>query len=187
MAQLEELLARMKRAYRGAASAAALPRDSDDDKRRGDAAGGRSSSGAAARLQPPVDDCRQCFAEVPSLFFKKEFFLGDPEVFEQTLGTHTALAAGAQQQHQQRPAGRGGAARPPLQYEPQQEALSRHLDSVEVALLKTINSRSPAFFRALDDIQGQQKQVSDAVACLARLRARLQVRPWLALPLPAGP
>jgi len=182
MAQLEELLARMKCCYRDAASVATLPRDSDDDRRR--AHGASSSSGgtaAAARPTASADDCRQCFAEVPSLFFKKEFFLGDPDVFEHTLGTHSTLAAGAHHQHQKRPgrgngsgAGSGGAVG---QYEPQQEVLSRHLDLVEVALLKTINSRSPAFFRALDDIQGQQKQVAEAAACLARLRARLQVPP----------
>ena len=181
MAQLEELLARMKCCYRDAASVATLPRDSDDDRRRAHGASSSSSGGSAAATRPTAsaDDCRQCFAEVPSLFFKKEFFLGDPDVFEQTLGTHSALAAGAHHQHQKRPGrGRGsGSGAGSGQYEPQQEALSRHLDLVEVALLKTINSRSPAFFRALDDIQGQQKQVAEAAACLARLRARLQVPP----------
>lgn len=42
----------------------------------------------------------------------------------------------------------------------QQERLSQYLDLVEVALLKQIWSRSPAFFRASDDIRALQEQVS---------------------------
>ena len=43
-----------------------------------------------------------------------------------------------------------------------------------MALLKHIWSRSPAFFRALDDIKGLQTQVQAASSCLTRLRIRLQ-------------
>ena len=60
------------------------------------------------------------------------------------------------------------------QYQPQQERLSRYLDLVEMALLKHIWSRSPAFFRALDDIKGLQGQVAQASACLTRLRSKVQ-------------
>lgn len=59
-------------------------------------------------------------------------------------------------------------------YQPQQERLSRYLDLVEMALLKHIWSRSPAFFRALDDIKGLQGQVAQASACLTRLRSKVQ-------------
>ena len=43
------------------------------------------------------------------------------------------------------------------------DVLSYYLDLVEVALLRQIWLRSPAFFRALDDIKGLQYQVSRVV------------------------
>lgn len=43
------------------------------------------------------------------------------------------------------------------------DALSHYLDLVEVALLRQIYVRSPAFFRALDDIQALQYQVQSSL------------------------
>jgi hypothetical protein len=43
------------------------------------------------------------------------------------------------------------------------DVLSYYMDLVEVALLRQIWLRSPAFFRALDDIKGLQHQVRDVV------------------------
>ena len=56
-----------------------------------------------------------------------------------------------------------------------QERFSRYLDLVEVALLRQIWSKSTAFFRALDDIKGLQRQVVDAYKRLTALRSRLRL------------
>ena len=56
----------------------------------------------------------------------------------------------------------------------QEQELSKYLDLVEMALLKQIWIRSPAFFRALDDIKGLKVLVSQATNHLMDLRKRLQ-------------
>lgn len=56
----------------------------------------------------------------------------------------------------------------------QEQELSRYLDLVEMALLKQIWIRSPAFFRALDDLKGLKVLVSQATSHLMDLRKKLQ-------------
>ena len=132
--------------------------------------GGGGSAPYQLVLPPSAEEVAICFREVPELFFKSEFSLTSPDTFAQTLGekAQLQLRANHSETNRQRQMTANS------QYQPQQERLSRYLDLVEVALLKHIWSRSPAFFRALDDIKGLQVQVVQASSCLARLRTKLQ-------------
>ena len=139
--------------------------------------GGGSSSSVGGKAQsyqlvlpPSAEEVAICFREVPEVFFKSEFSLTSPDTFLQTLGekAQLQLRANHNENNRQRQITANS------QYQPQQERLTRYLDLVEVALLKHIWSRSPAFFRALDDIKGLQVQVVQASTCLAILRTKLQ-------------
>ena len=55
-----------------------------------------------------------------------------------------------------------------------QDKLPSYLDLVEVALLKLIWSRSTSFFRAMDDIKGLQRKVTDAISQIIALRRTLR-------------
>lgn len=150
------------------------------------------------------DELRVCYREVPELFFRSDFSLLSPEIFNQTLlikdtatttsssngGANADATVGGHGSHN--PTGAGGpSAGGELQrkrdlkssrtYSSEdvlemmqrqgldgrsQDVLSYYLDLVEVALLRQIWLRSPAFFRALDDIKGLQLQVKHDVLCL---------------------
>lgn len=94
-----------------------------------------------------TDDILTCFREVPDIFFHSDFNLRNPTTFELVLGS-TNLDV--------------------------QDKLSHYLDLVELALLKLIWSRSPSFFRALDDINGLQKKVAEASSQTVSLRQSLR-------------
>lgn len=98
------------------------------------------------------EDLQTCFKNVPAHYFKQDFTLQhNAELFNQTLGVVKGIV------------------------EPgQQEKLSHHLDLVEMALLKQIWSRSPAFFRALDDLKGLQSKVIETNDYLTSLRKNMQ-------------
>jgi hypothetical protein len=95
-------------------------------------------------LVPTAEDVEKCFRLVPELFFREDFELHDPETFDSTLGARAA--------HNM------------------DEKLTTYLDLVEVVLLKQISSRSPAFFRALTDIQQLRGRVQEVVTNIRRLR-----------------
>ncbi|CBJ32982.1 conserved unknown protein [Ectocarpus siliculosus] len=89
----------------------------------------------------------QCFEQVPSMFFDKEFTLQDPAVFESAV-----MAAGAEQP----------------------ERLAHFLDLVEVCLLKQISHRSDAFFEGLKTSQDLQTHVTGACTTLYQLRESMR-------------
>lgn len=134
-----------------------------------------------------AEDVALCFKEVPGVYFRSDFSLQTLDTFTLTLGSRAQLFNdGEQLQNAMLDSSKknndGGKSSNKMNHcnvngrvsNKQQEHLSRYLDLVEVALLKHIWSRSPAFFRALDDIKGLQTQVQAASSCLTRLRIRLQ-------------
>jgi hypothetical protein len=124
------------------------------------AAEANSKSKTASAL---VDDVIICYRDVPPMFFRPDFSLSNPEIFNQVLGP------GSKQAHQ-----KGSAERGARDGQSKQEVLSRYLDLVEVALLKQIWQKSTAFFRALDDIKGLQVLVAAASGKLVTLRSSLR-------------
>lgn len=117
------------------------------------------------------DELRTCYREVPDLFFRADFSLLDPAIFNETLLIKDTNSEGSTSQKgkQPTPLHRGGrtySTEDVLEVMQRQgldgrshDVLSYYLDLVEVALLRQIWLRSPAFFRALDDIKGLQQQV----------------------------
>jgi vacuolar protein sorting-associated protein 54 len=91
------------------------------------------------------DNVMHCFREVPDIFFRADFSLRLPDTFEQALELS--------------PRGH--------------DRLSRYLDLVEVALLRQIWTRSPDFFKALEDIRSLELQVVKAVIHIKGLRTVL--------------
>ena len=167
--QLKEVIVRMRRIYR------------DYNTIHSPHTNGRGPSGRSSlnsNLAPSsAEDVAICFREVPAVFFRADFTLQSPETFSLTLGSRGQLLNGdwvpeksSDITMDENDSGR----RSKAHSNKQQESLSRFLDLVEVALLKHIWSRSPAFFRALDDIKGLQAQVLQASNCLSSLRIRLQ-------------
>lgn len=92
------------------------------------------------------EDVLFCFKEVPDYFFRQEFSLRNQNMFERTMEISS----------------RG------------HERLSRYLDLVEVALLRQIWTRSPDFFRALEDIKSLELRVVKAVIHVKGLRSELE-------------
>ena len=142
---------------------------------------------ASSVVSSSAEDVALCFKEVPGVFFKSDFSLQTLDTFILTLGSRAQLFnEGDQRQNatldssmKNSGGGKSGNKMNDCSVNgrvsnKQQENLSRYLDLVEIALLKHIWSRSPAFFRALDDIKGLQTQVQAASSCLTRLRIRLQ-------------
>ena len=117
------------------------------------------------------DDLTVCYRDVPSMFFRPDFSLRNPEMFNQVLGPSSkkdkdkdSSTGRLKALHQSKD---GGTA------PNKQEILSRYLDLVEVALLKQIWLKSTAFFRALDDIKGLQTSVASASGKISSLRSSL--------------
>jgi hypothetical protein len=127
------------------------------------------------------DELRTCYREVPELFFRHDFSLLVPEIFNETLlikdtnseGDYTGQLSGKKKAPTplQR-ANRTYSTEDVMEVMQRQgldgrshDVLSYYLDLVEVALLRQIWLRSPAFFRALDDIKGLQLQVRCFCLC----------------------
>jgi hypothetical protein len=159
--ELKDLVARLRHIYREYDHLHGY--DMDSRNRVGMSSNSSSSSGNIRNNSSVRDrerstraDVEQCFREVPEVFFRPEFSLHIPEIFDQVLGsvtTHTSRRWKPQMEGRSRPDVRD------VNDTSKQELLSRYLDLVEVALLKQIWSKSTAFFRALDDIKGLQARV----------------------------
>lgn len=126
-----------------------------------------------------VDELRFCYREVPEIFFRPDFSLATQDVFnfvisnalanQNVIGKNgkdigivvDANGIGNFSSNQQRIT------------DFNQEKLGRYLDLVEIALLRQIWSRSPQFFRALDDIKSLQFDVSQTTAHLKSIRKNL--------------
>lgn len=113
------------------------------------------------------DSILSCFKTVPEIFFRPDFSLQNPEIFNIVFGhIHSSGdAPGDHSQAQQRASSTMN----------QQETLSTHLDMIETALLKQIWVRSPAFFRALDDLTGIQVLVTNTYKRLGALREQMAI------------
>ncbi|CAB1117563.1 unnamed protein product [Ectocarpus sp. CCAP 1310/34] len=122
------------------AAAAAVASAANGGGANGGKAGSERDLGGAGSVS-------QCFEQVPSMFFDKEFTLQDPAVFESAV-----MAAGAEQP----------------------ERLAHFLDLVEVCLLKQISHRSDAFFEGLKTSQDLQTHVTGACTTLYQLRESMR-------------
>jgi hypothetical protein len=129
-----------------------------------------NANGKAKYTKLAGDELRVCYKEVPDLFFRPDFSLLSPEIFNQTLLIKDAAGAegtvSAAKGKQLSKNGRSYSTEDVLEVMQRQgldgrshDVLSYYLDLVEVALLRQIWMRAPAFFRALDDIKGLQFQV----------------------------
>lgn len=80
-------------------------------------------------------DLRNCYRDVPELYFRPTFNLKNQDMFNRALGspTVTSMADKSCESNEDR--------------EVFQDKLSRYLDLIEMALLRQIWSQSPAFFR----------------------------------------
>jgi vacuolar protein sorting-associated protein 54 len=107
-----------------------------------------------------AEELALCYIHVPDLFFRPDFSLMKQEMFNQVI---SPSVPSDKYSHQQRHNAS----------EVAQEKLSYYLDLVEVALLRQIWSRSPAFFRALDNLKGLQHDVHDAIKELKQVRYRM--------------
>lgn len=99
-----------------------------------------------------------CYLHVPDIFFRPDFSLVKQDMFNQAI-----LFLGPSDKQYAR-------------HDPSvdaQDKLSYYLDLVEVALLRQIWSRSPAFFRALDDLKGLQHDVHEALKELKQVRGTM--------------
>ena len=175
MEQLKELIVRMRRIYK---EYNAIHTSHSNSKGIQNTSSRFSSISGV--IPSSAEDVALCFKEVPDVFFRTDFTLQSLETFTLTLGGRAQLFTDAWELQEisldgsrksRKDNGSNGHNGISTR---QQENLSRYLDLVEVALLKHIWSRSPAFFRALDDIKGLQTQVQAASSCLTRLRIRLQ-------------
>jgi vacuolar protein sorting-associated protein 54 len=177
MEQLRELIVRMRGIFKDYNSIHCSHTNGKNISSNG------SRLGISTNLIPSsAEDVAACFKEVPDVYFRSDFSLQSPEIFVLTLGSRAQLLTGNWVQHGDSTEASVMKANHPdkdksIKFNSnskQQEQLSRYLDLVEVALLKHIWSRSPAFFRALDDIKGLQAQVQQASSCLRTLRVKLQ-------------
>jgi len=107
-------------------------------------------------------DDSSVYREVPEIFFRPDFRLTLADIFDQTISPEAFSG------------GRGRTASGLSGEGSQQEHLAQYLDLVELALLKQIWTRSPQFFKALDEIKALQFQVSQATSRLKVLRERLR-------------
>jgi vacuolar protein sorting-associated protein 54 len=135
-----------------------------------------------------MEELRNCYREVPEIFFRANFTLTNQDIFNQALlifdlsrsESHTddlpSIEVSSTKKNNNPPTPKDTDAsfkkkqlRPPRL----QDNLSHYMDLVEVALLRQIWSRSPAFFRALDDLKGLQYEVHEAIQILLSVRRKL--------------
>jgi len=119
------------------------------------------------------EELRICYKEVPEVFFSEDFSLQSQDTFNQVLQIKDQgnnyikgiVLRQQQQHHQQSMSLRSSEA----------DDLSHYLDLVELALLRQIWYRSPAFFKALDDIKGLQYQIYEAIKLVKKACCKLIV------------
>ncbi|KAH9126589.1 hypothetical protein LEN26_008869 [Aphanomyces euteiches] len=98
-------------------------------------------------VQAANEDVQLCFQAVPALYFKPDFDITNPEVFDQVM------AMGSIQESQ--------------------EKLSGYLDRVEVSLLRQVSSRSDRFFEASSSQGEMKKRVTQACDQVKHLRTTM--------------
>jgi hypothetical protein len=115
-----------------------------------------------------------CFATVPELYFHPDFSIRNPETFQLILRNEER-----QQEIQNSNEALIGETSPSKsssksKRSQEDQTLTNYLDLVEVALLRQIMTKSPAFFRALDDIYDLQSMVSRAATRVIHIRRHLR-------------
>ena len=137
----------------------------------------RSSSAVVSNgwfIHSSGEELRACYKEVPEVFFKEDFSLQSQTTFNQVLQIkdHSSSSSSSKglalkhHHHQSTVSYRSGE---------ETDDLSHYLDLVEVALLRQIWYRSPAFFKALDDIKGLQYQVYETIKLVKMARSKLTI------------
>ena len=122
------------------------------------------------------EELRICYREVPEIFFRSNFTLANQEIFNQALLIFDLSRSNSQQSDLQSIEFNDSPVEARRHQNPRfQDNLSYYMDLVEVALLRQIWSRSPAFFRALDDLKGLQYEVYEAIQVLLAVRKKLHV------------
>jgi hypothetical protein len=113
-----------------------------------------------------------CFASVPELYFHPDFSIRNPETFQLILRNEERqqeIQLSNEALVDETPS---KSSKPKRSQEDQ--TLTNYLDLVEVALLRQIMTKSPAFFRALDDIYDLQSMVSRAATRVIHIRRHLR-------------
>ena len=133
------------------------------------------------------EELRACYREVPDVFFMEGFSLQSQDTFNQVLqikdhnssssgsSSSKSLALKQHHHHHHQAAVSHRSSSGEGEEEETDDDLSRYLDLVEVALLRQIWYRSPAFFKALDDIKGLQYHVYEAIKLVKMARNKLTV------------
>ncbi|GLD93099.1 hypothetical protein PINS_up001691 [Pythium insidiosum] len=109
------------------------------------------SSSQVPSISVADEDVAKCLNVVPSLFFRADFDLTDPAVFEQVMAMKTSTTL--------------------------QEELTGYLDRVEFTLLRQVSSRSDRFFEASANQEVMKQSINvacDQVATLRRTMDRLR-------------
>lgn len=109
-----------------------------------------------------------CFATVPELYFHPDYSIRNPETFQLVLRNEERqqeVLASKEVTEESRltPSSKS-------KKSTEDQTLTNYLDLVEVALLRQIMTKSPAFFRALDDIYDLQAMVSRAATRVIHIR-----------------
>lgn len=148
--QLKALIRNMRRIFREYQSVNASYRHSNS----------ASVSSVITRSQTALrrDDLILCFSQVPAIFFNHDFSLRDSDIFQ----VQTTKAKSDQQKCNMHVS------------TVVQDRLSIYLDTVETSLFKQIWTRSPDFFRALDDLSGLRVVVAEACKTLAVMRSKFR-------------
>ena len=114
-----------------------------------------------------------CFATVPELYFHPDFSIRNSDTFQNIIRTeerNQELNSNSTLQIPEDSLLRTSKSKK----QSEDTALTNYLDLVEVALLKQIMTKSPAFFRALDDIYDLQSMVSRAATRVIHIRRHLR-------------
>nr|CCA15314.1 vacuolar protein sortingassociated protein putative [Albugo laibachii Nc14] len=104
------------------------------------------SSSHVPSIQAADEDVAECLRLVPSLFFRPDFDLTDPAIFEGVMSLTS------------------------ISETPLQEQLSGYLDRVEFTLLRQVSSRADRFFEASSNQERIVKSVKTACGQVATLR-----------------
>jgi hypothetical protein len=115
-----------------------------------------------------------CFASVPEMFFHPDFSIRNPDTFQLILRNEERQQelqavndAINEENHSSKVSSKS-------KRNQEDQTLPNYLDLVEVALLRQIMTKSPAFFRALDDIYDLQSMVSRAATRVIHIRRHLR-------------
>jgi hypothetical protein len=115
-----------------------------------------------------------CFATVPEMFFHPDFSIRNAETFQLILRNEERqqeMQAANDALNEENPSSKASSKLKKIQDD---QTLPNYLDLVEVALLRQIMTKSPAFFRALDDIYDLQSMVSRAATRVIHIRRHLR-------------